>query len=243
MELEVDAVTVERGARRVLDSVSLTVRPGEIVAVIGPNGAGKTSLLDAVLGLLRLSGGAVRFAGRALRGLADRACVFSSMPDEAEPPAEVRVATLLAHAERFGRPGAGLGAELAERLGLDAFRDVRAGSLSRGEKRRVTLFTALCTSRPIVVLDEPLAAFDPLQLLDVLAILRERADDGTGLLMSVQQMADAEKIASRLLLLDAGRAVAFGTLAELRARIGDPGASLEHVFLRLLREARSDARP
>src|SRR5215470_11904845 len=88
--LAVDGVTLDRGGRRVLTDISFEVSPGEIVTVVGPNGAGKTSLLDAVLGFLPLTAGGVRFDGRAMRSLRARAAVFSYMPDEAEPPAEVR---------------------------------------------------------------------------------------------------------------------------------------------------------
>ena len=105
----------------------------------------------------RLATGRVPFGGRPLRDLQARARVFSYMPDEAEPPPEVRVQTLVAHAERFGRPRARAGADGSSRS--SACRRLlgeRAGRLSRGEKRRLLLFTALCTSRPVIVLDEPL---------------------------------------------------------------------------------------
>jgi len=97
------------------------------------------------------------------------------------------------------------------------------------------LYGALCAARPVTVLDEPLGVFDPLQLEDVLVVLRARARAGTALLLSVHQMSDAEKIASRVLVLDAGRMVAFGPLAELRARVGRADASLEDIFIALLR--------
>jgi ABC-type multidrug transport system ATPase subunit len=241
--LVADRVSVDRGGRPVLTDVSFTLAPGSIVAVVGPNGAGKSSLLEAILGLLPVSGGQVTFDGRMLGDLEARAAVFSYMPDEAEPPSEVRVGTLLAHAERFGRAPAHLAHHLAERLGVGQLASQRAGRLSRGEKRRVSLFAALCTARPVVVLDEPLATFDPLQMLDVLPVLRDRSAAGTALLLSVHQMTDAEKVASRVLVLDGGRVVGFGTLEELRAQVGrDPG-TLEDVVLELLRVRGRHARP
>src|SRR5262249_20554522 len=241
--LVVDRVSVERGGRPVLTDVSFTLALGTIVAVVGPNGAGKSSLLEAILGLLPVSGGRVTFDGRTLRNLAARAAVFSYMPDEAAPPSEVRVGTLLAHAERFGRPPAHLARYLAERLGVGHLASARAGRLSRGEKRRVSLFAALCTARPVVVLDEPLATFDPLPILDLLPVLRDRSAAGTALLLSVHQMTDAEKLASRILVLDAGRVVAFGTIEELRAQAGHCPGTLEDVVLGLLRVGERRAGP
>jgi hypothetical protein len=77
-------------------------------------------------------------------------------------PSEVRVAVLVEHAKRFGRPANGLAADLILRLGIARFLGARPAELSRGERRRLSLFTALCTDRPVVVLDEPLGVFDPL---------------------------------------------------------------------------------
>jgi len=241
-DLLVDRITVDRGGRTVVDNVSVRLAPGDIVTVVGPNGAGKSSLLEAILGLLPPASGCVTFGGRPLRDLPARARVFSYMPDEAEPPREVRVETLVVHAEQFGKPPPSLAADLVAQLGLKLLLSERVGRLSRGQKRRVLLFLALCSSRPVVVLDEPLAAFDPLQLLDVLPVLRNRAAAGIGLLLSAHQMTDAEKIASRVLVLDAGVAIACGTLAELRSQTGRAGGSLEDVVLDLLRARDGHAR-
>lgn len=237
--LVAESISVRRAERTIVDRVSFSVEPGEIVVVIGANGAGKTSLLEAVVGATRMHSGRVLFGDRALASLAEHASVFSYMPDAAEPPAEVRVSTLVRLAQRCGNAGDVKARALAESLRLAPLASARAGELSRGEKRRVSLFTALCTDRPAVVLDEPLGAFDPLQLLDVLEVLRECAREETALLLSAHQMSDAEKIASRVLIMDQGRVVAIGSLAELRARTALPEASLEQVFLRLLEEQRA----
>jgi ABC-type multidrug transport system ATPase subunit len=233
VSLSVENLTIARGRRRIVEDVSFSLARGEILVVVGANGAGKTTLLDGILGFLPLRAGRVRFGEATLDSLPARARVLSCMPDEAEPPAEVEVSTLLAHARRFGAPPAELPATLETRLGLAKLRGARAGELSRGEKRRLQLYAALCTARPVVVLDEPLGTFDPLQLIGVLDLLRERAAAGTSLLLSVHQMSDAEKIASRVLILHEGRVLALGTLDELRAR-ANVGGSLESVFLALL---------
>jgi ABC-type multidrug transport system ATPase subunit len=225
-------ITLIRSGRTVLNGVSFDVRPGEIVALIGANGAGKTSLLESIVGFHRLASGGVSWNERGLRTLSDRAAVFSYMADDAQPPAEVSVQTLLAHAQQFGGGTTALVDQLTERLALRALLAARGGELSRGERRRVALFGALCTTRPVVVLDEPLGVFDPLQLIDVLALLRERAKGGTAMLLSIHQLSDAEKIADRVLVLHEGRA-----LGEL----GPPEGSLEDAFLKLLKERHARA--
>ncbi len=208
----------------ILQSVSFSVSRGEVLAIVGPNGAGKTSLLEAVVGLRKASSGAVRFAEKALRDLRSCADTFAYAPDEVAPYVELTVNDVLR----------GVAEALRRELGVDALDDARLGTLSRGERKRVALCTALSTTRPVAVLDEPLSAFDPLQLRDVVSVIRKRAREGLSIVITVHQLGDAEKIADRILLLSAGRAVALGTLDELRARFDLPGASLEAVFVRAL---------
>ncbi len=232
--LRASGLTLKRAGRVVLCDVSFELRAGEVLAVIGPNGAGKTTLLETVAGLRLPNAGSVSAQGRVLAGLADSARVFSFLLDEAELPEEVTVSTLLAHAQRCSRAPAELAESLMNALELSPLRSARGRELSRGERRRVALFSALCTTRPVVILDEPLGVFDPRQQLGILRLLKERAKAGTALLLSVHQMSDAEKLADRLLLLCDGQALACGTLDELRTLAVLPGASLEAVFLGLL---------
>ncbi len=233
--LDLSRVTALRARRKVLDGVSVSVAPGEILAVIGPNGAGKTSLLEAAIGALPLTSGEVRVGGHPLAGIRERARRLFYLAGEAEPPSEVPVGTLLAHA--LAAPGADrrLASALTDRLGLRQLQDAPAGALSRGERRRVLLFAALVSARPFLLLDEPTGVFDPLQLLDVIALLRESAGRGAGLMVTVHQMSDAEALASRILLLNEGRALACDTLDGLRRLAGLPGGSLQQVFLALLK--------
>jgi ABC-2 type transport system ATP-binding protein len=195
--------------------------------------------LEAIVGALPIDCGGVSYDERLLLRLQDRARVFAFMPDATEPPPEVRVATFIdavqGRAEKAGTD------ELVERLALKPLLRARVGELSRGEKRRLMLFAALYRNRPVAVLDEPLGVFDPLQLLDVLELLRQRARAGASFVMSIHQLADAEKIAERFVVLDGGRVLASGSLSELRDRVRCPDASLETVFLRLLRMSATDA--
>ena len=101
------------------------------------------------------------------------------------------------------------------------------------------LFEALAAPKPFLLLDEPTGVFDPLQLLDIIDLLRQTAARGTGLLITVHQMSDAEALASRILVLDEGRVVGLGSMAELRTQAGvAASASLQETFLALLRAER-----
>jgi ABC-2 type transport system ATP-binding protein len=238
--LEVRDVIVRAGSRTLLEGVSFAAEPGEVVGVIGPNGAGKTTLLEVLVGLRRTDSAAVTFRSAALRGFREHARVFAFLPDSVELAPELDVKAHVEHALAFGARARDLVDELRTSLGIPALLDLPAGILSRGERQRVALFCALAVDRPVVVLDEPFNAFDPLQLRDVLAVVRRVAEAGTTIITSVHQLRDAQKIAHRVLLLADGRRIAWGDLASLRAEADRPGADLEEVFIALLeRRARA----
>ena len=239
-----DVLELDRGGRRVLNDVSLSIRAGEIVAIIGPNGAGKTTLLETIIGALPMSAGSIRFGGHGLLGLRERSRTLSFLAGEAEPAAEVRVSTLLDHACASATPGASPDAatrkKLERRLGLAGLGDAPAGALSRGERRRILLFGALISAKPFLLLDEPTGVFDPLQLRELVTLFHERAAAGTGFLVTVHQMSDAEALAGRFLLLCEGRALAYDTLDGLRARAHlPPTVALQEVFVALLETERA----
>jgi ABC-type multidrug transport system ATPase subunit len=200
MVLEVEGMTVMRGGRRVIDDVSFTAREGEVLAILGPNGAGKTTILEALVGLVPATTRALRFGGERIETFRDRAGIFGYMPDEARLPEEVSV-------------GTALGVRRLE--GVDDFLGRRGGTLSRGEEKRVWLAWTLSMGRAAAVLDEPFGAFDPVALDGILDLVRERARKGVAVVASIHQMAIAERIADRVVILHEGRVVAQGTREEL----------------------------
>ena len=234
--LEVDSLGARAGSRWIVERVTFQARAGEITAVIGPNGAGKTTLLETIAGLRPTDAGEVRVSGRPLLRFADRARSFSYLPDAGVLPPETSVRTLVEHAKkRASRKGA-LDA-LVEDLRIAPLLPQTVALLSRGEHQRVGLFCALAAGRPIALLDEPFSAFDPLQLRNVLSVVRELAKTPMAIVASIHQLADAEKIADKILLLADGKPIAFGDPASLRARTGKDSASLEEVFVSLLSES------
>jgi ABC-2 type transport system ATP-binding protein len=224
--LEVAALTARAGGQDVLTGVTFDVAAGEIVAIVGPNGAGKTTLLECIAGL-RPAAGAVHHEGRELRTLADRARVMSYMPDELVLPPETSVEHALGIDPRSA---------LAAKLEIAHLLAVRGHELSRGEQKRCLLCAAFDLDRPVVLLDEPLGAFDPRQLRSLIPLLRESAR-ARAIVLTVHQMRSAELIADRIVLLAAGRLVASGTVAELRTRARLADAPFDDVFLALLEEA------
>jgi ABC-type multidrug transport system ATPase subunit len=230
--LQVQSVGVRAGRRFIVEDLTFTVRTGEITAVIGPNGSGKTTLLEAMVGLRRADTGSVELDGHPLRTFAERAKTFAFLPDAGVLPPEARVRTVVDHARSLAQRTADVDA-LGDELALAPLAEKPVAVLSRGEHQRVALYCTLLLGRPVVVLDEAFSAFDPLQLVKVFAGVRRVASAGAAVVASFHQLADAQKLADRFLLIARGRAVAFGDLAFLHARAQTSG-SLEDAFVSLL---------
>ncbi|PTS88192.1 MULTISPECIES: ABC transporter ATP-binding protein [unclassified Caulobacter] len=206
-----EAVAARQGRKTVLNAVSLSVRPGEVVGVVGPNGAGKTSLLRAGLGLLPLQAGSVRLSGRDLSGLGavERAGLVGYLPQDR------RLAWNLP-AEEVAALGA---VDLPETRALDLARDrlarVGAGDLTRrgvldmsgGERARVLLARLLATRAPLLVADEPVAGLDPDAQFLTLDLLRAEAAGGAAVVVTLHDLSLAARSCDRLVVIAAGRIV------------------------------------
>jgi ABC-2 type transport system ATP-binding protein len=221
--LQVSALSARAGGRDVLSDVTFEVSSGEIIAVVGPNGAGKSTLLECAAGL-RPSAGNVRFGDRPLARFSDRAGVVAYMPDEVVLPSEMTVSRAL---------GIQVDSPLAKKLDVAPLLRARGNELSRGEQKRCLLCATFELERPVILLDEPLGAFDPRQLRTLVPLVRELAAE-CAIVITVHQMRAAELVADRVVMLADGRVIANGTVAELRDRTKLPDAPFDDVFLALL---------
>jgi len=181
--LELDDVSVRYGDRTVLDGVSLSVRPGEFLALVGPNGAGKTSLLRTVNGLVTPDSGTVRIAGTDATTLSvrERARRVATVPQETSVGFDFPVRDLVAmgrtaHRSRFSRGGESDRAVVQralDRTDTAGFADRPVGSLSGGERQRVVLARALAQAAPLLLLDEPTASLDINHQVRVLGLVSD----------------------------------------------------------------------
>jgi ABC-type multidrug transport system ATPase subunit len=109
----------------------------------------------------------------------------------------------------------------------------RVSTLSKGYRRRLLLAIGLIAPHPLLLMDEPFDGFDLRQTREVMALLRETAGNGRTILLSIHQLADAERVADRFVLLSGGSVRGVGTLGELKTRTGIAEGGLEEVFLAL----------
>lgn len=211
--LALENVSVRLDGRRVLDGVSLSIAPGERVAVVGPNGAGKTTLMRAALGLQKLEAGAARLFGENIARLSARrrAEKVGYLPQERRIAWGVsarRIAALGAalHPPREADRRAGAALARVE-VGPDLF-DRSVFAMSGGERGRVLLARLLATGAPLLVADEPVAGLDPDAQLRVLDDLAEETRAGRAVIVTLHDLTLAARWAERVLVMDCGRVVA-----------------------------------
>ena len=230
--LTVEGLTKKFGSRSVLADVSFTVGAGEVLGLIGPNGAGKTTVLECLAGLLPTNSGTFKYHGNPLSARGRKEALFY-VPDGILPWAQQTVKWLLTFFERLYSQAPEKLAALAGPLRLEEIGRSRVATLSKGERKRVLLAVGLLTSQPLLLLDEPFDGLDLRQTRDVMTLLRSESATGRTLFVSIHQLNDAAKVCDRLVLLNAGKRVAEGTLAELQAQADLKDGGLEEIFLAL----------
>jgi ABC-type multidrug transport system ATPase subunit len=230
--LTVEGVTKRFKDRYVLEDVSFSVRPGEVLGLIGPNGSGKTTLFECLAGLMPANAGKVEFQNQSLPP-SRRKENFFYLPDAILPWAEQSVKWALGFFEKLYRRADLNVTSLAGPLKLDELMKARIGSLSKGERKRVLLALGLLSSHPLLLLDEPFDGLDLRQTRDVMTLLRDHSKAGRTLMLSIHQLVDAGRVCDRLVLLSAGKVVGEGSISELRARANLPEGGVEEIFLAL----------
>lgn len=218
-------IDVAYGTRKVLDDVTLSLQKGEVVGLIGPNGAGKTTLLRVLAGLLSPRKGEVLMNDRPLSDVPrrDRARHTAYLAQSGASHWAVDVATLVGLG-RLPHLAPWQGPTAQDRAAVDAALkacDVAhlvhrpLNHLSGGERARVMLARALAVEPHVLLADEPVAGLDPAHALDVMAVLRARADAGTGIIAVMHDLTTAARHCDRLVLLADGRVLAAGPPAQV----------------------------
>jgi branched-chain amino acid transport system ATP-binding protein len=216
--LELRGLRVAYGHVEVLHGVDLTLAEGEVVGVIGPNGAGKTSLLRAICGLSRPSGGEVAFQGGVLNGLAPEQIArlgLSLVPEGRQIFKTLTVAENLRLGARSDQPSA-LG-EVEKRFPILRERaGQRADRLSGGEQQQLALARALVGQPRLLILDEPSLGLAPKMIDVIYELLGELREEGVTMLLVEQNAARTIDFCDRCLVLAGGRVRAQGTREELQ---------------------------
>lgn len=197
---------------------SFSVNPGRIVGFLGPNGAGKTTAMRLVVGLVRLDTGNLTWDDHCISHQ-DR-LRFGYMPEERGLYPRMRVRQQLVYLARLR----GLSRyesrqevdKWMERLDLIKRAETRIKELSKGNQQRVQLIAALLNNPKLLILDEPFNGLDPPGREEVVAILRDQANEGTAVLFSSHELDFADSICDDVMIINQGRIIMDGDLIELK---------------------------
>ena len=222
--MEVTDLSKSYGAVVALESVAMTVQPGEVHGLIGPNGAGKSTLLRILFGLVRADHGRVTLFGREhsvdgtpetlreVAGFVDRPHFYPYLTGR-------RNLELLAAVDGESDPDAI--DDVLDTTGLQEAAGRKVGGWSTGMLQRLGLASALLRRPRLLVLDEPTEGLDPAGVRDLLSLIRRLSGDGITVLFSSHDMAEVDDLCDTATILCAGRVARDGSLADLRASAPD----------------------
>ncbi len=230
--VEVRGLRKSFGRQLVLDDIDLAVAEGTVFALLGPNGAGKTTAIHILSTLIPADAGEVRVAGfdvareaDAVRHVIGLTGQVSAVDGQFTGEENLRLMADLGH---LGARGRGRVAELLERFELTEEAAKPAATYSGGMRRRLDLAMTLVGEPRIIFLDEPTTGLDPRSRRVMWGIVRDLVADGVTIFLTTQYLEEADRLATRIALLDGGRVIAEGTPAELKRLV--PGGSVRLEF-------------
>jgi ABC-2 type transport system ATP-binding protein len=230
--LRVDNLTKRYAEENAISGVTFSAAVGEVLGIVGPNGAGKTTLLEGLAGLIAVDSGNVAWLGDPLPTSRRKAAIFY-LPDGVKPYQDrftIEILTFFANVYR--RSQAEMAATIAS-LELQPVLRKRVSALSKGYNRRLLLAIGLLTPQRVLLMDEPFDGFDLRQTRNIIEVLRNAARGKRTFILAIHQLADAERVCNRFILLAAGQVRGIGSLPELRLQAGMSEGTLEEIFLAL----------
>ena len=236
--IEVEGLQKLYGEFPAVQGLSFEVGPGEVLGLVGPNGAGKTTTIRSIAGIIIPTSGRIRIAGHDLG--TDPVAAKGNLAFIPDEPHLFEYLTVEEHLRFVGRlyrvadvgdriPG------LLDELDLSDKRKALPGELSRGMKQKLAIACGLLHQPRALLLDEPLTGLDPVGIRRMKATIMRRAAGGAAVILSSHLLHLVQEICTRMLVMQRGRTVAFGTLEEIVAERPELRAqSLENVFLALI---------
>jgi ABC-2 type transport system ATP-binding protein len=219
--LEVIELEKSFGNKIVLNKLSFSIGHNDIYGLLGPNGAGKTTTINILCNLLDADAGVISVEGNPVSEKTKHLMGF--VPQEISMYLDLTCKeNLLFFSSIYGLQGSEKAArtnELIQTLNLGEYENVKVGNLSGGWRRRVNIAIALVHSPSIVILDEPTAGLDIEARYELWELINRLRDNGVGILLTTHQLEEAERLCSRIGILQKGRIVAEGPLDKLRTLV------------------------
>ncbi len=238
--IDVESLTKTYGDFQAVRGMTFHVAPGEVLGLVGPNGAGKTTTLRSIAGIIVPTSGSVRVGGYDMLATPEKAkALLAFIPDEPQLFEHLTVEEHLRFIGRlYGVADAPARIEpLLVEMELLEKRAVLPAALSRGMRQKLAIACGLLHTPSALLLDEPLTGLDPAGMRRMKSTIAARARAGAAVVLSSHLLHLVEELCTRLLVMQRGRVIAIGTLAEIVAERPDlAGRALEDVFLALIEE-------
>jgi ABC-2 type transport system ATP-binding protein len=236
--IRVESLIKTFGSFRAVDGVSLDVEPGQIHGFLGPNGAGKTTTIRMIAGLLKPSSGKVTIDGHDLASAPEAAKrSLGFIPDRPYLYEKLTAQEFLRfHGGLYGLEGDAVEERAKELLALfelTGWAHELVESFSHGMKQRLVMCAAFLHRPKAVLVDEPMVGLDPRGARLIKDVFRVMSQKGVAILMSTHTLEVAEQMCDRISIIQGGRIIARGTVAELHALAGTEDSQLTPVFLKL----------
>ena len=205
-----------------VDNLSFSVTPGKIFGLLGPNGAGKTTTLRTILNIIKPSSGEIIFNGKPITY--DYYNQIGYLPEERGLYKRSKVIDVLIYFAALKNVNKKNAVQLAnewlKKLNIQNYRDKKIEQLSKGNQQKVQLIAAILHNPLLLILDEPFTGFDPINQQEVKDLILSFLAEGKTIILSTHQMDLAEKLCEEILLINNGKEVYVGRLAEIKRRFG-----------------------
>lgn len=234
--LEFEGVSKSFAEKNVIRNISFSVEQGEIFGLLGPNGAGKTTLIRLLLDIIKPDSGEIRIFGGSLTPLAkDR---IGYLPEERGLYRKTKLLDMLVYLAQLKnvppKKAQTNAEELLKSLGLYEYRGKRVEELSKGMQQKIQFLSSIIHDPELVILDEPFSGLDPVSTKTIKAKILEYRSAGRTVILSTHMMEQAQKLCDRILMLNKGQQVLYGTVAGIRKEHGKNSLLVEFAEKRSL---------
>lgn len=227
--IEVQNVTKSFDTLRAVDSISFSVRPGEIFGLIGPNGAGKSTTIRMIMNIIAPDSGTILFNGKPLSE-SDKNLI-GYLPEERGLYKKMKVKDLLLFLAEIKEADRSMTAQRIEnwllRFGLQDWKNRKIEELSKGMAQKVQFIGTIIHDPPVLLFDEPFSGLDPISQNLMLEVFLELKNAGKTIIFSTHIMDHAERICERILLINKGKSVLSGSLSDIKSRFGTNTVQIE----------------
>jgi ABC-2 type transport system ATP-binding protein len=228
-EVEISHVYKSFGGNEVVKDVSFTLEPGEVFGLVGPNGAGKTTTIRMLMDIIKPDSGEIRLFGKPLEEETKNRIGY--LPEERGLYQKMRVADSMVYLASLKNVEARVAKERADELlrqvNMLPHKGKKISELSRGMGQIIQFLVTIAHNPDLIVLDEPFAGLDPVNRKLLKDIVLELKGQGKAVILSTHMMNEVEEMCDRILMIDEGRVVLYGELAEIKWRFRNNSVFVE----------------